>query len=458
MNRYVIVGNGVAGVKAAEVIRQRDPRGSITMISHEKYPFYFRPQLAGYAAGKVTDAQITARPEAFYKRNKIELIIGKSVAKVSPDERVVALADGTSFPYDALLLATGCSLETLDFPGAEKTDDIVKLMTLEDAKLLRRKMKPGKRASVVGDGFLTTALIDALLGGGMEVVYLISSDRFWPDVMDADASRIMEVRIQERGVEIVKNAQVKEVAVKSGAVAGLRLKDGSLVRCELAGLVGDMRPNVAFLDGSGIRVESGIVVDDRMRTSVKDVYAAGDVVQLKEMPAELPLINVRWLKAWRQGQVAGANMAGDKQTYQEYACFSSTQVAGVDLVAIGVSNPPDGGYKIMRGEYPHPDLDIYKKLVLKDDRVVGALLIGDVAEASEVHRAIRQGKKVDELDETLLRQMFDLSFPLTRYQGIVCPVCKLVMSISPDMKIGDTITCPSCGVEIKITRDLLTRK
>jgi hypothetical protein len=133
-------------------------------------------------------------------------------------------------------------------------------------------------------------------------------------------------------------------------------------------------------------------------------------------------------------------------------------VAGVDLVAIGVSNPPDGGYKIMRGEYPHPELDIYKKLVLKDDRVVGALLIGDVAEASEVHRAIRQGKKIDEMDETLLRQMFDLSFPLTRYQGIVCPVCKLVMSISPDMKLGDTITCPSCGIEIKITRELLARK
>ena len=331
-------------------------------------------------------------------------------------------------------------------------------MTLEDAKQIRRKIKPGRRAAVTGEGFLTTALIDALLGGGMEVVYMIPGERFWPQVMDADASRIMEVRIQERGVEIVKDAEVQEVVVKAGRVTGVRLKDGQLVRCELAGLVGAMRPNVEFLEGSGVRVETGIVVDERMRTSARDVYAAGDVVQMAEAPPELPLINVRWLKAWRQGQVAGANMAGDKRKYEEYACFSSTQVAGVDLVAIGVSNPPDGGYKIMRGEFPHPDLDVYKKLVLKDDRVVGALLIGDVSEASAIHRAIREGKKVDELDETLLRQMFDLSFPITRYQGIVCPVCKLVMSLSPDMKIGDTLTCPSCGIEIKITRELLARR
>jgi NAD(P)H-nitrite reductase large subunit len=215
---------------------------------------------------------------------------------------------------------------------------------------------------------------------------------------------------------------------------------------------------VGFLKGSGIRVERGIVADERMATNVQGVYAAGDAVQMEEMPPEQPLINVRWLKAWRQGFVAGANMAGDSHTYQEAACFSSTQVAGVDLVAIGVSNPPDGGYKTVRGEYPHPDLDVYKKLVLKDDRVVGALLIGDVSEAGAIHRAIRQGKKVDELDETLLRQMFDLSFPMTRYRGIVCPVCKLVMSLGPETKAGETLICPSCGVEIKITPALLAGK
>jgi NAD(P)H-nitrite reductase large subunit len=458
MSQYVIVGNGVAGVKAAEAIRQRDPRGAITMVSKEPYPFYFRPQLANYAAGKITDTQITARSADFYKRKKIELILGNSVKKVKADERLVVLDDGRSLPYDALLLATGCSLDYLKYPGAEKADDVVKLMTLEDAKRIRQKMKPGKRAAVVGEGFLATALIDALVAGGMRVTYIMSTERFWPQVMDADASKIMELRIQERGIEIVKNAMVQELALKGGRAAGIRLVGGQVVHCELVGLVGDMRPNVGFLRGSDIQVEKGIVVGERMRTSVKGVYAAGDVVQLAEMPPELPLINVRWLKAWRQGYVAGANMAGDKQEYQEYACFSSTQVVGVDLVAIGISNPLDGGYQIMRGDYPHPDLDVYKKLVLKDDRVVGALLIGDVSEASEIHRAIRLAKKVDELDESLLRQMFDLNFPVTRYQGIVCPVCKLVMSLGPDTKIGDTLTCPSCGFEIKITRDLLARR
>ncbi len=457
MSDYVIVGNGVAGVKAAETIRERDPRGRITMITNENHRFYLRPRLPQYAAGKVADGEMAARKRGFYKQLNINLILGKAVTRVDTAKRSVALADGAQMQYDSLLLATGCSVEIPKFPGVEKTDDVVKLYTLDDAARLRAKIKPGKRAAVAGDGFLATALLDAFVAGGMEVVYVLSTDRFWPGVMDADASRIMELRLQQKGVQLVKAVTVKEAVLKNGALAGLRLSNGELLQCALAGIVGGMRPNVDFLKDSGVNVETGIIVDEQMRTSVGEVYAAGDVAQLRKTSPELPLINVRWLKAWRQGQVAGANMAGDKKVYEEFECFSSTQVAGVDLVAIGVSNPPNGGYVVMRGEYPHPELDVYKKLVLKNNRVVGALLIGDVSEASEIHRAIRQGKSVDDLDETLLRQMFDMGFPVTRYQGIVCPVCKLVMSLPPDVKIGSKITCPSCGIEILITRELLAR-
>jgi NAD(P)H-nitrite reductase large subunit len=148
-------------------------------------------------------------------------------------------------------------------------------------------------------------------------------------------------------------------------------------------------------------------------------------------------------------------MAGNEEEYDDISCISSTQICGVDLTSIGVSNPLNNGYEIKRGEYPHPDIDVYKKLVLKDDTVVGALFVGNVLEAREIIKVIKNKTKYSEIDETLLKQMFDLSYPVSPFHGFLCPVCKLELPIALDAKVGDKITCPACGIELKVTERML---
>ena len=222
------------------------------------------------------------------------------------------------------------------------------------------------------------------------------------------------------------------------------------------GIVDKLQPSIGFLNSSGVNTDNGILVNNKMRTNVDNIYAAGDVAQLSaDLDSETPEINVRWLKAWRQGQVAGANMVGNDAEYDDVASISATQICGIDIVSIGISNPLNGDFKIMRGEYPHPEIDVYKKLVLKNDTVVGALFVGNVLEANEITKAIKNKINVSDIDKTLLKQMFDLDYRFSHFRGFLCPVCKLELPMPPDAKVGDKITCPACGIELKINEKML---
>jgi NAD(P)H-nitrite reductase large subunit len=300
------------------------------------------------------------------------------------------------------------------------------------------------------------SLAEALNDSGLEVTYLIPEDRLWPEIMDKDASGVLELKLREKGINILNKTDIKEVDVKNKAVHGVITTNDKFIECQILGIVDKLQPNMGFLSGSGVNTDCGVLVDSKMRTSVNNIYAAGDVAQLSTvLDDKMPKINIRWLKAWKQGQVAGSNMAGNEEEYDDISCISSTQICGVDLTSIGVSNPLNNGYEIKRGEYPHPDIDVYKKLVLKDDTVVGALFVGNVLEAREIIKVIKNKTKYSEIDEILLKQMFDLNYPVSPFHGFLCPVCKLELPIAPDAKVGDKITCPACGIELNVTERML---
>jgi NAD(P)H-nitrite reductase large subunit len=308
----------------------------------------------------------------------------------------------------------------------------------------------------VGEDFLTLSLIEALQSSGLEVTYLLPGDRLWPEIMDKDASYILELKLRQKGIKILHQTDVKEIVIKNRTVQGVITTADTLIDCQILGSVDKLQPNIDFLLNSGVKTDNGVLVNNTMLTSVDNIYAAGDVTQLLTDPIEAsPKINVRWLKAWRQGQIAGANMTGKEIEYDDVACVSSTQVCGVDLISIGVSNPLNGGYKIVRGEFPHPEIDVYKKLVLKDDVVVGALFVGNVLEAGEITKAIKNRKSYSEIDSALLKQMFDLFSRVSSFHGFLCPVCKLELPIPQDAKVGDKIACPACGIELNVTERML---
>lgn len=456
MKNHVIIGNGVAGIKAAETIRRNDRDCKITIVGDEVYPFYRRPQLPKLVSGKIEEERLWGKKSEFYEKNNLTSLLGKKVTRVIPDENQITLADGTSLEYSTLLIATGGSIKSRRYYGSDLNGDAVALKTIDDAKNIKEKIRSAKSAVVVGEDFLTLSLIEALQGSGLEVTYLLPGDRLWPEIMDKDASYILELKLKQKGIKVLHQTDIKEIVIKNKNVQGVITTADKLIDCQILGIVDKLQPNIDFLMDSGVETDNGILVNSKMLTSVDNIYAAGDVTQLLTDPIEAsPKINVRWLKAWRQGQIAGANMTGREIEYDDVACISSTQVCGVDLISIGVSNPLNGGYKTMRGEYPHPEIDVYKKLVLKNDVVVGALFVGSVLEAGEITKAIKNRKTYSEIDETLLKQMFDLNYRVSPFHGFLCPVCKLELPISPDTKVGDKITCPACGIEMTVTERML---
>jgi NAD(P)H-nitrite reductase large subunit len=456
MAEHVIIGNGVAGIKAVEQIRKSDSDSKITMVGEENYPFYYRPQLPGYISGSVDEGKLCGKKKSFYEDNGVTLLLGKKVVSVSDSKNEVVLSDETAIHYDSLLIATGGSIKSRKYPGSDLNGGIVQLKTIDDAKNIKERVKGAKNAVVVGEDFLTLSLVEALNKSGIGVTYLLRGDRLWPEVMDKDASKVLEIKLGEKGIKIQHQTDIKEIVIKDKAVQGVVTTNDVFIECQIVGAIDKLKPNMDFLSDSGVNVSDGILVDNNMRTNVDNIYAAGDVAQLSNsIEEDIPKINIRWLKAWKQGQVAGANMTGKDAEYDDISCISSTQVCGVDLVSIGVSNPLNGGYKIMRGDYPHPEIDVYKKLVLKNDAVVGALFVGNVLEAGEITKVIRNKTKYSEIDETLLKQMFDFNYTRSPFRGFLCPVCKLELNISPDATVGDKIVCPACGIELKVTERML---
>lgn len=450
---YLIIGNGVAGKKALETIRSIDKSGSITIISEEKHHFYYRPQLPEFVAGKVEEISLFAKQGDLYKDNNVKLLLGVRAAKIFPYKNQVALDNGDNIEYRKLLLAPGGRLRQRKYPGSEKTEDVVGLKTFNDAVFIKNKSKDAEHAVVVGESFLATYLVKALNESGLSVTYIIRKDRLFPDLMDSDASKVLELRLQLKGINLLKGIDIKEIAVRNGLIYGVKTTDGKFIECQLVGVADGLKPDIEFVRERGIAAGEGIFVDKKMQTNIPNIFAAGDAVtQLNSGYSDMPQINIRWLKAWKQGIVAGKNMADVNETYDDLECFASTQVYDIDLVSIGISNPINGKYKIMRGEYPHPDIDVYKKLVLDNEKIVGALLVGNVREASALMKAIMEEKVISEIDKTLIKQMFDMNYRLSPYHGIICPVCKLEISLDPNLKEGDMLNCPACGIEIRFTK------
>ncbi len=451
MAEHVIIGNGVAGIKAAETIRKHDPDGKITVIGDENYAFYYRPQLPEFVAGKIEEERLWGKKSDFYEKNNITSHLGKTVTGIKPDTNEVLLKDDNAISYDSLLIATGGSIKRRNYPGSDLNGGIVQLKTIDDARNIKEKVKSAKSAVVVGEDFLTLALTEALHGSGVEVTYLLRGNRLWPEIMDNDASDILLLRLKEKGITIKQSTNIKEVCANKIITTG-----DELIDCQILGIVDKLQPSIDFLNGSGVNTDNGVLVNNKMLTNFDNIYAAGDVAQLPaDLGSEVPEINVRWLKAWKQGQVAGANMAGNNAEYDDIASISATQICGIDIVSIGVSNPLNGGYEIKRGDYPHPETDVYKKLVLKNDKVVGALFVGNAQEAREVTKVIKNQTNYSDIDKKLLKQMFDLDSRFSTFRGFLCPVCKLELPIPPDAKAGDKITCPACGIELKVTEGML---
>jgi len=400
---FTIIGNGVAGNTAALTLSRIAAGEQIDLYAAEPHPYYPRPLLPEFMTGELDQERLYFKPASWYAARGITLHLGRPVTRLELDEHRLCLADGEVASYDRLLLATGGHAWIPPMEGADKPG-VFALRTLEDALAIASLARDARRAIVIGCGLLGLEAGRALQALGLDVSMIEFMSRPLPRQLDAEGADVLQRLIEGPGVRVFLNAAA-ETVLGTDAVTGLRLRDGREFDAQLVLVAAGMRSNTELARLAGMEINRGVAVDQHLRTSAKDVYAAGDVAGFEGrvygiVPAAIA-----------QARIAAANMAGnDSATYAGTLPSTTLKVAGIDLTSLGTIMPEEG----REGEYRelrHSDLDrgVYRKLVLRGGSIVGAIMLGDKASVRPVTQLIDKGIDVSEHVLRLLDPGFDLN-------------------------------------------------
>ncbi|WXJ93895.1 Assimilatory nitrate reductase electron transfer subunit [Neomoorella carbonis] len=370
--RYLILGNSAAGVTAAGTIRRADPAGEITIVGDEPYPYYARVLTSYYLGGLVTRDRLWLAGEEWYRRQGVKLLTGRRAVAVDTGSRRVGLDDGRELPYDRLLVATGASPQQIDIPGSNLAG-VFTLRTLDDAVAIRQFARPGGQAVVIGGGLVGIKAAEGLHARGLQVRLVVSSGRLLSQALDDTGAELVRRTMANAGFTIHLREDVVALEGREKVTAAV-LRSGVTVPADVVVVGKGVRPNVAFLRGSGIKVDRGILVNEYLATNIPGVYAAGDVAQAYDYAWQEPRLNAIWGNAVEQGRLAGFNMAGHHTAYCGGIGRNSLVVNGLGVISGGIVNPPGEGYQVVtrldeRRSY-------YRKAVLQGRRLVGMVAVG----------------------------------------------------------------------------------
>lgn len=383
---YLIIGNSAAGVSAAEAVRSADAGGTIVIVGNEPYAAYGRPLISYLIEGKTTESHMALRDAGFYEHLGIDALLGSAYAVVSldPKAHLAVLADGTTVSYRTCLVATGSVPFVPPIKGLDGQDNVHSFLTLDDAKGVwcdalessERAHAEGRpsRALVIGAGLIGLKAAEALSHHVDDVVVLELAPRILPAVLDAQGAEVLAGLLLKHGVSCLAGVSAEELYSEGDRVIGAVLSNGDRLACDLVVAAVGVRPNSALAVEAGAEQGRGLVCGPDMRTSLPDVYAAGDVTQVDDLldGSQRPI--ALWPNAVRQGRTAGLFMAGAPEAEPFEGAFAVNAVDFFDssLLTAGIINPhEDEGYEVrvvVAG-------DSYTKFVTKDDRLMGYILL-----------------------------------------------------------------------------------
>jgi NADPH-dependent 2,4-dienoyl-CoA reductase/sulfur reductase-like enzyme len=413
--QYVIIGNGVAAVAAAQAIREKDATGELVLISEERAGYYSRPGLAYLLSDEIPEKQLYPINEADFKRLKIKRVYGR-IARVDPQKHMLVFQDQTGLAYNRLLLATGSQAARLTLPGND-LQGIVTLDTLQDARDLLKQAHQAHSALVVGGGITALEIAEALLIRKVKTHYFIRGERFWSNVLDENESRLVEKRLKERGLQVHFSTEISELLGQRGKLTGVRTQDEKTLKCDLLALAIGVIPRIELAQTASIRTERGILVNEKMQTSATDIYAAGDVAQVFDPPSGKYVLDSLWTPARQQGRIAGMNMAGSAESYCRTAPVNVSRLADIPVTIIGAvgrgSNKDLAG--IARGESESWSLmpeaitaevtsDINQvRIIIGQTTLIGALVLGDQTISRPLQELITRQVNISTIQQALLQ-------------------------------------------------------
>ncbi len=403
--RYVIIGYSVAAVNAIKAIRENDKNSEIVVITDED-KLYSKPLISYYLAGKVKD-NLNFVDDNFDKKYNLNVYYSTYAEAIDVKKKRVSVGKNKFVDYDKLLLSVGGAPIIPPIEGYR--NDIKGIFTftkLEDVVKLSEYIRKNKlkEAVILGGGLIGMKAAEGLLAHNIKLKIIDIADRLLANTFDKDASLYIENKLKENNSEFIPSDTVVKIIAKNKSLNSVVLKSGKKLNTKLLIIAVGVKPNLSIVEGTGIKTNKGILVDEYMQTTVKDIFAAGDVVESVNFITNDKTVIAIWPAAALQGRIAGLNMTGKKTKYDGFFPMNSVEILSIPSISFGLTNVSenDKNYEIL----VRKEKNVYKKFVLKNNRIVGVILIGYIERAGIYGLLIKQGIDVSGFKNELLSDDF----------------------------------------------------
>lgn len=399
--RYLIIGGSAAGMAAAQAVRELDQTGEVLVLSAEADRPYFRPLIPFVVAEEKDQDELTLLGQGPYSAQDIKVQLEAEAVQVDPSAKTVQVKNGETIPYDKLLIATGSRPYLPPSINGLEAEGVYALRTLAEARSMAGRVKDAKRAIMAGGGMLNLKTAFALLERGLEVSLVVTSPEVLSQVMEPDGASLIRDSLEGAGLKILTGRSIDQIVSGKKGLEAVQLDSGEELPCEIVSIGKGVRPNVEFLADSGIDLDGGVVADPYTACSAEDVYTAGDVAVTFDPITGERMMTALWTNAVEMGRCAGKNMAGMPTAYGgTFGILNATQVAEVPFVSMGIVHTQGTDYEIHEETTP----GVYRKLAFTPDgeRLIGAVFVGDIAQAGLYRHLIRERVSLNGLKSAVL--------------------------------------------------------
>jgi nitrite reductase (NADH) large subunit len=398
--KLIIIGNGIAGITTARLARRLNPDLEIAIYSQEPYHYYPRPQLIDVVAGTIPPESIITHSQDWHESNQVQGVLGQRVVELDPEANEIILENGDRDTYDRLVLATGAHSWIPPLPGRD-LEGVCTLRSLEDALAILERLQQIDHVLVLGGGLLGLDVSAALRAHDVDVTVVEAVPYLLPRQLDERGGKLLEEYIEARGIDVITGALCTEIDGQA-EIESAKLNDGQRIETHLMLVATGVRANIELAVAAGLDCNQGVLVNEHLQTSHPDIYAVGDVTEFKGQRCDIipPAI--------AQARVAAMHITGQGGTpYEGSFPYTTLKVSGIDLVSMGEVHIKD---EATREIYSLDQVaGIYKRLLLRKNRVVGAILLGDSSETAAARRLVDGRMPISRREEALLAERFDLA-------------------------------------------------
>lgn len=395
MKKYVIIGNGTAAVGCIEGITSVDSKAEITVISEENHHVYGRPLISYYLEGMTDIERMKYRPDDFYEKQGCTVLYGKKAVKIDSAASEVVLDDGSKLKYDELCVATGSSPFVPPFEGLDTVEKKFSFMTLDDALALEKAIDENSRVLIVGAGLIGLKCAEGIAHRVKSITVCDLASRVLSSILDDECAAMIQKKLEENSISFLLGNSVKKFD-KNKAV----MNDGTVVEFDVCVLAVGVRPNISLIKDIGGKVGRGILTDTSMKTSVKNVYAAGDCTESLDITSGESRILAILPNAYMQGKCAGENMAGKESVFEKSIPMNSIGFFGLHVMTAGTYFTKEQGGTL----YEEKGEGKIKRLYTKDDKLCGFIIIGETDRVGIYTSLIREQTPLSSIDFEAVRE------------------------------------------------------